>query len=292
MGKHFHPNILFIVVMDDEWDNIDWDEKIDDIVKGQMEQQAEEASDERQRENLFDEDDGNYFEINQKKLKTTGNEQTTKAKGSRSAGIRSEAFVQPYSHKDLIRIREYSSQSLKLQNLIYETFGQLERFLMTHQMDLTHEIIVELLIIDVALLEIPFNSHNRLLLEELSIVKSFWNQLVDFIKAFLEFRHKDLKFLLTVDMNGFFNNIETMLCNLLVNNLFNSDMAFIFDKVIKALELFPNEWSHPERLRAIQDALGQNLNVFKIYEVRLLTNLINVFALIIDFHRSIQLFLI
>lgn len=282
-----------LFVMDEyEWDKIDWDEKIDDITKSQKKQQEEETSDEHQRENFFEEDDGNYFDINQKKLKTTANEQNNKAKGSRNVGVRSEAFVQPYSHKDLIRIREYSSESSKLHNLIYETFGQFERFLMTHQMDLTHEIIVELLIIDVVLMEIPFNSHNRLLLEELSRIKSFWNQLVGFIKTFLECKHKDLKFLLTVDVNGFFNNIETMLCNLLVNNLFNSDMAFIFDEIIKALELLPNEWSHPERLRAIQDAFGQNLNVFKIYDVRFFPNLINIFALIInfDFHRSIQLF--
>lgn len=257
----------------DEWDSIDWDEKVEVIVKSQKKQSENKVEENVAQNPNFHEDDGNYYEDNMKKLSSANNKQTNAPTTSRNVN-RNELYIQPYSHKDLIRIRESSSNSSNFQNLIHETFGQFERFLMTHQLDLTHDIIVELLIIDVALLEIPFTSHNRLLLEELSKIESFWSQLVQFIKEFLEVKHKDVKFLFTVDMNGFFNNIETLLNNLLVNNLFDSFMITVFDDILRVLESHPNsEWSRPERLRAVHHEFGQNSSVSKIYDVSLINSI-------------------
>lgn len=248
----------------DEWDSIDWDEKIDDIVKLQQ-QEKDQQEVPIASSFTYSEDDGNYFVKNQEKKLKNQERQNNKARVVKpSSSLKEEYYIQPYSLKDLVNIRNFSLKASTFHNLIYETFGQFERFLMTHQMDLTYEVIVELLIIDVALLEVPFTSHNQLLLKEISKLDSFWLQLVDFLKTFLEVKHRDVKFLLTVDMKGFFANIETLLSNLLVNNLYNFEIESVFNEIKSAMEMFKdNEWSRSEQLRNILNEYEESKNFYQ-----------------------------
>lgn len=251
-----------------DWDNIDWDEKVEAIIRSK-----EQVKQVNQAETLtapaafnHSESDGNYFEINEQKKKL--NESALKAKTSNKLGKKNEAFVQPYSGKDLARIRAFTNNSTEFHNLIYETFGQFEKFIFTHQCDLTHDAIVELLKIDVGLLEVPFHAHHKMLLEEISKLGSFWSQLIEFIKEFLNHKHKDVKFLLSVDMNGFFENLEYLVHNMLVNNSFNHSMELILDEIVEVLKTFNgSKWSQPNRLEILQVEYENNLNVHRIYDV-------------------------
>lgn len=271
--------------MDDDWDseNIDWDQKAEEVVKEKADQKK---ADERAKKaeilalnsmttgmksaRLSDES-GNYYEENQqkKKLKEQQNNQR-RAQTSRQASESSEEIVyQPYSYKDLIRIRDYTKKAATFHILILETFGKFERFLLTHQEpNLSDETIVELLNIDVKLLEIPFKTHNQLLLKELANLPTFWSQLISFMENFFKNKQKDLNFLLVVDMNGFFDNIECLLHSLLVNNFFNSAIENVMKKVLTLLESFPdNEWCKPDRLTKLQLEYQKNLKELKIYDV-------------------------
>lgn len=253
----------------DDWDSINWDEKVDNIIKKQNQQQQTQNTTSTNQIQFKSEDDGNYFEANQEKKKQE-RERADKQKNSGTSkhSKQKDDFIQPHSNKDLRRIRELARSSATFHNLIYETFGQFERLLMTHKVDLTHEGIVELLIIDAALLEVPFHAHNQLLLSEISKIDSFWSQLINFLQEFLSTKHQDMKFLLTVDMNGFFDNIESLLHNLIVDNLFNSQMENVFKEIVNVMETFPdNKWSCGGRLRSIQEQYERNRDVFKIYDV-------------------------
>lgn len=246
----------------DDWDAIDWDEKVETIIK----QRAQDTSETVKF--LGSQDDGNYYEANQEKKKNQQKKSLDEAGLSKKPG-KSETF-QSYSYKDLQRIREHSKSSLTINNLIYETFGQLERFLLTHKVDLTDDVLVELLIIDTSLLEIPFNTHNQVLLKNISKIESFWAQILKFIEKFLSNKsyQDEVKFLLAVDMNGFFNNIELMLHNLIVSNLFNVEMENVFKGIIDVMERFAlNKWSCAGRLKNIHESYKTNRDVFKIYDV-------------------------
>lgn len=153
--------------------------------------------------------------------------------------------------------------------LVYATYGQLERFLLTHQdPDLADETIVELLMIDSCLLKVPFHAHNQLFLAEISRLSSFWAQLTKFLHEFLSSKHKDLKFLLTVDMNGFLENIEILLHSLLVNNHFNLEISKTFKDMVLIMDSFDeNQWSCGTRLRSLHEQYERNRDVFKIYDV-------------------------
>lgn len=257
--------------MEDDWDSIDWDVKVDSIVKSQQQQQQNQQVGEQENSSsfTFTDEDGNYYEKNQeKKQKKQKDQEWRTIQASTASKKPAEIFFQPFSNKELVRIRNFASSASTFHNLMYETFGQFERFLLTHQQDLTHEAIVELIHIDMALLEVPFSSHNQLLLREISKFAGFWSQLVQFVKEFLEHKHKDLNFLIAVDMNRFFGNIESIMFKLLVNNLFSPEMKSAFDEILKVLVAFEgNEWSRPEKLRNIQSEYERNLNVFRIYEV-------------------------
>lgn len=255
----------------DDWDNIDWDEKVEEIIKTQQqEEQTQEASSSTVQVTFFAEDDGNYFEANQEKKRRQQEAREHNNARSSKGSKQNDNFIQPYSNKDLRRVREYARSSSSFHHLIYETFGQFERFLMTHQTDLTHDAIVELLIIDSCLLEVPFHSHNQLLLKEISKINSFWSQLISFIQEFLSSKHQDMKFLLTVDMNGFFDNIESLLENLLARNLFDEKMKKVFEEIVEVMENFEgNKWSCGGRLKRIfQDRFEISREQFNLESVR------------------------
>lgn len=77
-----------------------------------------------------------------------------------------------------------------------------------------------------------------------------------------------MKFLLTVDMNRFFDNIESLLHNLIVSNLFSDQIEIIFKEIVDVMEKFTeNKWSCVGRLRNIQESYGRNRDVYKIYDV-------------------------
>jgi hypothetical protein len=251
----------------EDWDSIDWDEKVNQIVKNQQ-QKLKKTTGTATGEINFIGQDKDYFEENQERKRQIKAKQQIKSSTSKGSK-QSDDFVQPYSNKDLRRIRQNSKSPATFHNLIYETFGQFERFLMTHQEDLTQDVIVELLIIDAALLDVPFHAHNQLLLREMSCVQSFWSQLIQFLQEFLSSKHLDMKFCLTVDMNGFFDNIESLMQQLLINNFFNSQMETVFKKIAAVMESFVgNKWSCPERLRSIHEQHERNRDVFRIYDVR------------------------
>ena len=258
-----------------DWDDIDWDEKVGTIIKNQ--QRVQDTSETVKF--LGSEDDGNYYEANQEKKIHQQKQRQDNAGSSRRPTRKIEESFQSYSHKDLQRIRESSKSSLTINQLVHETFGQLERFLLTHEMDLTDDALVDLLIIDVSLLEIPFHKHNEVLLRNISKIESFWAQLLKFIEKFLSIKYQDVKFLLTVDMNGFFSNIEILLHNLIVSNLFNVEMENVFKEIVEVMERFANnKWSCAERLKNIHESYKTNRDVFKIYDVSFV-NLLNSFRM-------------
>lgn len=259
----------------DDWDNIDWDEKVEDIIKSQ--QKTKKTSDEpgnfvssgeKAKFKNNEEDNGNYFETNQEKKRPMGGNSNI-AGGFKTDKAKEDNYIQPYSTKDLERISGYTDSTGSFHNLIYETFGSLERFLLTHQLEnLSHENIVVLMKIDVSLLEVPFHSHNELLLSAISTSDSFWSNLIEFLKEFFDSKHKDLKFLLTVDMNGFFDNIEFMMHNLLVNNHFNDAIQSVFSEIVAVMESFAGcKWSQPEKLQRLQEEYKKSQDMFKIYDV-------------------------
>lgn len=256
----------------DEWDSIDWDEKVKVIIKKKVQQQKQsEISESASKVPAFTstENDGNYYEINEQKKKST--QRVNKAETSKYPRKSEEEFIQPYSYKDLARFCALTSDSTEFHNLIYETFGQFKKFILTHQQDLTQEAIVDLLKIDVSLIEVPFYAHNQLLLLELSKIRSFWSQLIEFVKDFLNHKHNDVRFLLAVDMNGFFDNIEYLIHNLLVNNFFNSEMELVLEEVITVLRKFDgNKWFTSDRLEVLQNEYTKNLNSFRTFNVNIL----------------------
>lgn len=263
---------------DDEWDNPnnDWDKKARDNadeIKNQQEQQANQNQDRKQDapQLKFGDDDGNYFEAIEESKRLKQNQQipSCSSKGTKS---RDTAITfQPYSSKDLRQIRNYAKRSSKFRkthHMIYETFGQLERFLLTHEQNLAHETIVELVIIDVTLLQIPNHNHNRHLLENLAKITSFWSQIIVFVGEFLESKHKDPQFLLLVDMNGFFENLELLLHSLLTNNIFNTVVESFFNDLLKLMDgSKSSDWNKADRLRRLQVDFKRNVAAFRIYDV-------------------------
>lgn len=269
-----------VIKMEDDWDNIDWDEKLVEIVKAKNAEEKVKLKEEEKLRRIvessgssmrFNEDDGNYFETNKQKKKIKQEmDQRAREQGMYKASrpSKEEFYLQPYSSKDLERILTFTKDASKFHNLMYETFGQFEKFILTHEQTFTDDLIVGLLIIDVTLLEVPFNEHNELLLKALSKLQSFWSQLVKFIERFLWTNQHVVKFLLLVDMNRFFDNIEVLMHNLLVNNFFNATMEKTFEDIIRHLESFPDsKWSQPGKLRKLQSEYFANLNEFKIYDV-------------------------
>ena len=251
-----------------DWDDIDWDEKVKNITKNQQKSQDSSETGQTNVQFLGSVDDGNYYEANQKKKQDQQEKSQEKAGSSRRPRESEESF-QAYSMKDLQRIRGHSKSSSTTNNLIHETFEQFERFLLTHEVNLTDDALVELLIIDTSLLQIPFHAHNQILLRNISKTESnFLAQILKFIEKFLLKKYQDMKFLLTVDMNGFFDNIELLLHNLTVSNLFNDEMESFFRNIVDVMERFAeNKWSCAARLKNIHESYLKNRDAFKQNDV-------------------------
>lgn len=297
---------------EDSWDAIDIDARIEsdtkakqqaelDRLKAQKIQQEKRAADElknkekerkveanrrKQEEKLreiqlrkafpdgiFPEDNGNYFEANQKK-RAQALAAGKSSKPSRDMKQEEDDYQQPYPSKDLYDMQSFTKSSENFHKLIYQTYGNLERFLVTHDApDLIPKKLIALLNIDVALLEVPFHSHNDLLLKEIANIDTYWSQVVDFMSDFLERKYKEAAFLLNVDMDGFFCNLERIFHNLMLNNHFNEKMKKILEKLTDVLEKFEgHDWmvAHgfsAARFKNLQAAFEKNANLHKVYDV-------------------------
>lgn len=241
------------------------------------------------------EDDGNYFDLNARK-KAQASSAGRSQKSSRDAHHTDEDddYQQPYPSKDLYDIQSYTKSSENFHKMIYMTYGNLERFLVTHDApNLIPKKLVELLNIDVALLEVPFSDHNELFLGEIAKVATYWSQVIDFLHEFLERKYKDLKFLLNVDMDGFFRNLEHIFHNLMLNNHFNDKMEKVLKKLTTIIEKFDgHEWMVAHgfsavRFRDLQTAYEKNVNLHKVYDVSM--HFVDRQELMSDFFRFIQL---
>lgn len=219
------------------------------------------------------EDNGNYFEANQKK-KAQALVAGKPSKPSRDMKQEEDDYQQPYPSKDLYDMQAYTKSSENFHKLIYQTYGNLERFLVTHDApDLIPRKLIALLNVDVALLDVPFHSHNDLLLSEIANIDTYWSQVVDFMSDFFERKHKEAAFLLNVDMDGFFYNLERIFHNLMLNNHFNEKMNAVLGKLTAVMEKFEgHEWmvAHglsAARFKNLQASFEKNANLHKVYDV-------------------------
>lgn len=215
--------------LDGEWDQIDWDEKI-------IKERHPESLTPKNIEYKFsydDEENENYYEINQNRKK----EQKSSSKSAPKIKKQYESKEElPYSYTDLCRIRSYDDEKQFNAKLIYETYGEFSKFLLTHaQKEISDESLVELIKIDVALLEVPFIYHNHLLLNKISTIPSFWHQIIDLIDNFFEKNCKDPKYLLLIDMKGLFEGMESLLFWMIANNCMNHEMEEIYLLLIKTV---------------------------------------------------------
>lgn len=253
------------------WDDIDYDEVVRNLV---VEKENKRKMLERQQiviQTRNTEEDGNYFD-KQQSIKKEKQQKQHNQIIQKACGHNQNNYVQSFSHKDLIRIKNFTNCSSTFHNLLFETYGHFDKFIATHDEEsMPHENLVELLNIDIALLSIPFDSHANFLLKGICGIPSFWSQLLSFLKEFLHTKHKNLSFLLVVDMNTFFINLEIMFHKVLVNDFMNSSMTNIFKELIKVLEDNSNitEWSKPARFLEIKAEYDINNNEFKIYDVSL-----------------------
>lgn len=256
--------------MDDDWETADWDEKVKDI---EIKQKADKLPSAQLTSGSFsgfhdEEQDGSYFEKNESRRKL---EQMKLNEPKHHGGgyDKKEDFKQPLPTKRLTNIQELIDSPNSFHKFLYETFGEFERFLATHDdPDLSDEKLVLLLNIDVALLEVPFKAHNEFLLRKISKVEMFWDKLIMFMRAFLEYKKNDMKLHFQLDMNGFFNNIEFLLQNLLMNNFFNTELEVVFKKLIEVMESFDgNQWSNEKKLKSLLENYQKNSIIHKNYDV-------------------------
>lgn len=243
---------------EDSWDAIDWDKK---IVEEQQQKSIPESS-KAANFNFLDSVDENYFEINQelKRKKEMRKNQNTE----RLKRINFEKEEMPYSYKDLCRI-----SSLLFHNMTFETYGNFNKFIATHEQDLSDETIVELIKIDVKLLQIPFVHHNCLLLKKLSTLKCFWSQVINLIEEYFKKNFKDPKYLLLIDLKGFLENIESLISYLLVNNLLQGEMKEIFLQLLATFERFEDDANFKkfhQRLLSFDNLINET-NIFEVIDL-------------------------
>ena len=251
-----------------DWDDddIDYDEVARNLI---VQKEKERKMLERQQiviQSKNTEEDGNYFDT-QQVAKTQKQQKQNIQKSSENS---QNNYVQSYSYKDLLRIKKFTNSSSTFHNLLYETFGNFDKLISTHDEEaMPHENIVELLNIDNALLSIPFDSHNHFLLKRICGITNFWSQLLHFLKEFMETKHKNLSFLILVDMKTFFVNLEIIFHKILVTDLLNSSMEKVFEELIEILKDNSNitEWSKATRFLEIKAEYENNKNVFEIYDV-------------------------
>ncbi|CAO1356515.1 unnamed protein product [Diamesa serratosioi] len=249
-----------------EWDEIDHDEVLKNLnIKKEKEQKLL-AKQQIVYQSKTNDEDGNYFDNQQSKK----NEKQQNQNKQSSSGKGQDNYVQLFSHKDLIRIKNFTNSSSTFHHLLYETYGHFDKFISTHDQEgIPHENIVELLNIDAALLSIPFDSHNNFLLKGICASSAFWSQLLLFLREFMESKHHNLTFLIQVDMKTFFVNLEIIFHKILLNDLLNSSMEKVFQEVVAILEdnINVTEWSKPGRFLDIKTEYENNKNVFQIYDI-------------------------
>lgn len=187
---------------DDSWDSIDWDQKISDV-----KQIVKEVKNIKFVTN--EESDGNYYESNQKKNKEKF-EQKKSHKKIQKSHIN---YVTPFAHKDLCEIR-----SSEFHQIIFKVYGEFERYLATHEENLSDESLVEVLKINAQLLQVPFIFHNRLFTQRLVKIDNFWKQISSFIKLYYEKNRNDPKYLLLIDTKSFFRNLESLIFYFVTHN--------------------------------------------------------------------------
>ncbi|KAG5677771.1 hypothetical protein PVAND_007502 [Polypedilum vanderplanki] len=200
----------------DSWDQIDWDQKITDEKSKKVKTKIVKQSP-AELSSIPNYDD-NYYEIQNDQMQSNASS-SRKPKAKEKMICREEA---PFPYKDLCRIRSYGEK--EFQKLIFETYGNFEKFIKTHEQNLSDESLVELIKIDVVLLEVPFIYHSQMLLVRLSQIRSFWLQIIDLIEKFFEINCKDPKYMLLIDMKGFFESLESMLVLLATNEFLSCDM--------------------------------------------------------------------
>ncbi|XP_070492876.1 NFX1-type zinc finger-containing protein 1 [Chironomus tepperi] len=245
---------------DDSWDQIDWDQKID-VEQHEKEQKNTPVVASANFKLNFDEDNENYYEINQMRKKQEVASKRSNRKHKSRANYKEEL---PYSFKELVKIRSED----QFQNVIFEIFGNFGKFILTHEQDLSDESLIELFKIDVMLLEVPFMYHNKLLLERISKIESFWMQTIQLIEQFFESKWKDPKYLLLIDMKGLFENIESLMFFMIVQNLMKDELERIFGLLLTTINKYADrEYFSVKKLQQIlkvYNGLSNNLDMFEI----------------------------
>ncbi|CAO1311919.1 unnamed protein product [Diamesa hyperborea] len=252
-------------------EDLDWDEQdIEEVSRNlRVQKEKERKTLEKQKVVLVlenTEGDGNYFG-SQPKVKNE-KQQNTQLNPKSSVNNQNSHYVQPLSNKELKKIMKFTESTSTFHNLLYETYGHFDKYILTHETKQSDENIVELLNIDVALLSIPYDNHNMFLLKRICKIPDFWSQLIDFLHEFLQTKHKNSTFVLQVDMKTFFINLEIMFHKILVNDLMDSTMKKVFKDIIEILENIKsiNEWAKPSRFLVIEAEYKTNKNVLKIYD--------------------------
>lgn len=251
---------------DDEWDSIDIDDRIkkDEISRKKQEIQ----------ENIW-KNLSNGDQVGENFSNLTLDESSTRKQNVKNSNKRKETksfseneYYQPFPHKAIQKLRSYAENNSKLPQLFFETFGKFERYLETHRVQLTSEIIVDLLIVNVALLDLPLKSHVDLLLDELIKISDFWQEMRTFIEDFFENRSDDKEFLLKVDMNRFFDNIQYLLRSLLMRNRFLEAIEVFYNQIIDIMKKYPqNVWNYAEKIQKLQIECKENQDLFDQYDV-------------------------
>lgn len=251
---------------DEEWDAID----IDDRIKNDEKTKTKHEKQENIWKNLSSGDQvgENFSNLDLEESPRNHNHVRHHNKKNQHHASPEVEYYQPFPHKDIQKLRSYTENNSKLSQLFLETFGKLERFLETHRCQLTSEILVDLLIIDVALLELPLKFHIDLLLDELINIPEFWIEMKIFIEDFFENRSDDQEFLLKVDMNRFFDNIQYLLRSLLMRNRFFETIEGFYDQIIEIMNKYPqNVWNCAEKIQKLQIECKENQELFDEYDV-------------------------
>lgn len=265
-------------IEEDSWDAIDWDEKISE--KNQHEEKTGEV-----KAIFYDEEnDGNYFESNQAKR----SQDNARKSNHKKIGKSSENCIMPFSYKDLKKISEES----EFHKVIFKVFGNFERYVMTHEVELSDNTLVELIRLNLLLLQIPFTYHNRLLINRLVQVESFWLQVSALIRAFYETNCKDPRYMLLIDMKGFFENIEVLICWLIFNNyLIDSKIDKIIVELISTIESSSDDEILINRLKEIQNFmnLSEDMGAFDVSFIKnIFEKFFSYICLFLDLPKTIR----
>lgn len=243
---------------DDSWDSIDYDQRITEEKQAKKKEKVVKNV----NSNIEESEDGNYFEMNQAKKDL---KQEMAAKSYQKTSQAYVSYFTPFSYKDLCEMRATGEE--KFHELIFKTFGEIERYLMTHEEDLSDESLVELIKIDVAILQVPFTYHNRMLLQRLLQIESFWKQVVDMIKSFYEKNSKDPKYMLLIDTKGFFDSIKALVFYIIINNFFGSTKAMDVVRSLMSIEKFAEDGGDIFKGFSLDDLKSKKLITENAFEV-------------------------